>query len=151
MKYVVFASVIALVALVLWAYMPPTPAPVGRGSSNSSRQQAFEMKVPNEVGAAWDKAWKESGEAPLFVDFSADGTNCSVRGNAMPCSDVIGYIEHSLSQSKTLPIGLTAAPGQATTRRSNLAAELKESGYLNAAVIDVTPVPKPGGSIEESK
>jgi hypothetical protein len=151
MKYVVFAIVVALAILLLRAYMPPPPSPVSDGSSDTSGQKAFEMRIPNDAGTAWDKAWEESREAPLFIVVSADGTNCSVRGKTMPCSGVVGHIAQSLNLPKTTPIGMTAPPGQAAGLRSKLADDLRKSGYSLAAVIDVRPIEEPSGSIQESK
>jgi hypothetical protein len=150
-RYIVIALGIALVFFLFRAYMPPRPNSAREDSSNKAVQQAFEMRIPNEVGAAWKKAWEESGEAPLFIRVPADDSKCSVRGNAIPCSDLVGHVERSLNLPKTTPIGLTAPPGQATILRANLADALKRSGYSLAAVIDVKPVTEPGAPIEESK
>jgi hypothetical protein len=142
---------IALVIFLSRAYMPPRPALAREDSSDKTVQQAFEMRIPNEVGAAWKKAWEESGEAPLFTNVSAGDSKCSVRGKSIPCSDLVGHVERSLNLPKTTPIGLTAPPGQATILRANLSDALKRSGYSLAAVIDVQSVPEPGAPIEESK
>jgi len=130
--------------LILRAYMPPPPAPVGEGSGDAAGPQGFEMKIPNEVGTAWEKSWDESGEVPLFINVGSDGAKCTIKGNSMPCSGVVEHIAQSLHLPKTTPIALTAPRGQAEKLRSNLAELLKRSGYSQAAVIEVNP-------IEESK
>ncbi len=151
MRYIAITIGIALVFFLFRAYMPPRPTPTREASSNKTVPQAFEMRIPNEVDTAWKKAWEESGETPLFINVPTDESKCSVRGNAIPCSDLVGHVERSLNLPQTTPIGLTAPPGQATILRANLADALKRSGYSLAAVIDVKSVTEPGRSIEESK